>query len=93
MADYMSYSDNRQHMLGRVSAGAVVSILLKNKLGSAGGLSGLGMSGFAVEGDASYAVAQGQSAAQAISSLVTGDPNALAEEKICECIERYGGEK
>jgi len=90
--DYLSGSDNRQHMAGRIGTGAVVSsILLRG--GTAGAVAGPAMSAIAAEGDASYAIAQGRSASEAISAFVTGDPTAISEELICECIERYGGTK
>ena len=69
----------------------LTTLIARKKFGGPGGATGLGVGVVSLEGDASYATAMGGSAAQAISALLTGDPNALSEEAVCECIERYGG--
>lgn len=75
-------SANRQYFVGRVSAGAAASAVTRGYASPLVGVAALG--------DASYAAEIGRSVSGIISATVTGDPDALAEEAICQCIERFG---
>lgn len=93
ISDYLSKSKNKRYISGRFGTGVGVSAGSSSRFGLSGGIVGGTLAGIAIQGDLGHAVAQGQSTAQAISSGLTGDPNAISEELICECIERFGGDK